>query len=120
MSIAIAAAVALAAFNFAAPVIASQRCGPGKIVIKVSHDVAETYPKGVAAKMLAAKMLAAWVNKEMDGIAGLDTYPNSRLYDDNKVFEAMLLGDVQLRDAAMIFLILMAYMPFLSTAGHTA
>ena len=115
MSIAIAAAVALAAFNFAAPVIASQRCGPGKIVIKVSHDVAETYPKGVAAKMLAA-----WVNKEMDGIAGLDTYPNSRLYDDNKVFEAMLLGDVQLRDAAMIFLILMAYMPFLSTAGHTA
>ncbi|MCB9992877.1 MAG: DctP family TRAP transporter solute-binding subunit [Hyphomicrobiaceae bacterium] len=67
------------------------QCDPGEVVIKFSHDVAETHPKGVAANMLAER-----VNAEMDGKACLEVYPNSTLYDDNKVFEAMLLGDVQL------------------------
>ncbi|MEO8242261.1 MAG: DctP family TRAP transporter solute-binding subunit [bacterium] len=91
MKLAIATAVALATFNLATPVLASDGCDPGEMVIKFSHDVAETHPKGVAAKMLADR-----VNKEMDGTACLEVYPNSTLYDDNKVFEAMLLGDVQL------------------------
>ncbi|MCQ2002951.1 DctP family TRAP transporter solute-binding subunit [Rhizobium sp. NRK18] len=66
-------------------------CDPGEIVIKFSHDVAETHPKGVAAKMLAER-----VNKEMNGKACMEVFPNSTLFDDDKVKEAMLLGDVQL------------------------
>lgn len=70
---------------------ASDGCDPGEVVIKFSHDVAETHPKGVAAKMLADR-----VNKEMDGKACMEVFPNSTLFDDDKVKEAMLLGDVQL------------------------
>lgn len=70
---------------------ASEGCDDGEVVIKFSHDVAETHPKGVAAKALAAR-----INKEMDGKACMEIYPNSTLYDDNKVMEAMLLGDIQL------------------------
>ncbi len=85
------AASALAVSAFAGQAFASEGCDPGEVVIKFSHDVAEAHPKGVAAKMLADR-----VNKEMDGKACLEVYPNSTLYDDNKVMEAMLLGDVQL------------------------
>lgn len=90
LSVAGAAAIVMAA-AFSTPAVASEGCDPGEVVIKFSHDVAETHPKGVAAKLLAER-----VNKEMDGKACLEVYPNSTLYDDNKVFEAMLLGDVQL------------------------
>ncbi len=83
--------LALAAGFAAIAAPAFAQCDQGEVVIKFSHDVAETHPKGVAAKMLAER-----VNKEMDGKACLEVYPNSTLYDDNKVFEAMLLGDVQL------------------------
>jgi C4-dicarboxylate-binding protein DctP len=82
---------ALAVTAFAAPAFASEGCDSGEVVIKFAHDVAETHPKGVAAKMLAER-----VNKEMDGKACLEVYPNSTLFDDDKVKEAMLLGDVQL------------------------
>lgn len=82
--------LAAAFLAFSAPAAFAQ-CDPGEIVIKFSHDVAETHPKGVAAKLLAER-----VNKEMNGKACLEVYANSSLYDDNKVFEAMLLGDVQL------------------------
>lgn len=82
---------ALAISAFTAPAFASEGCDPGEVVIKFSHDVAETHPKGVAAKMLAAR-----VNKEMDGKACMEVYANSTLFDDDKVKEAMLLGDVQL------------------------
>jgi C4-dicarboxylate-binding protein DctP len=85
------AAMGLAFAGFVTPALASEGCDPGEVVIKFSHDVAETHPKGVAAKALAAR-----INKEMDGKACLEIYPNSTLYDDNKVMEAMLLGDVQL------------------------
>jgi C4-dicarboxylate-binding protein DctP len=36
------------------------------------------------------------VNEEMNGKACMQVFPNSTLYDDNKVLEAMLNGDVQL------------------------
>ena len=36
------------------------------------------------------------MNEEMNGVACMEVFPNSTLYDDNKVLEAMLQGDVQL------------------------
>ena len=41
-------------------------------------------------------LLSDRVNEEMDGKACMEVFPNSTLYDDDKVMEAMLLGDVQL------------------------
>ena len=51
----------------------------------------DKHPKGIAASLLEER-----VNKEMNGKACMEVYPNSTLYDDNKVLEAMLNGDVQL------------------------
>jgi C4-dicarboxylate-binding protein DctP len=87
----LAAASVLTLTLGASGAFASDGCDPGEIVIKFSHDVAETHPKGVAAKMLADR-----INKEMDGKACMVIFPNSTLFDDDKVKEAMLLGDVQL------------------------
>ncbi len=67
-------------------------CEDGEMVIKFSHVVKATgHPKGDAATLLSDR-----VNKEMDGKACMEVFPNSTLYDDDKVMEAMLLGDVQL------------------------
>ncbi|MQA64447.1 MAG: DctP family TRAP transporter solute-binding subunit [Alphaproteobacteria bacterium] len=83
--------VAAAALSLAAtPAFA--KCDKGEVVIKFSHVVAATgNPKGEAAQKLADR-----INKEMNGKACMEVYPNSQLYDDDKVLEAMLLGDVQL------------------------
>ncbi|MBY8977706.1 TRAP transporter substrate-binding protein [Rhodobacteraceae bacterium NNCM2] len=67
-------------------------CDEGEIVIKFSHVTnTDKHPKGLAASLLAER-----VNEEMNGKACMEVYPNSTLYDDNKVLEALLLGDVQL------------------------
>ena len=67
-------------------------CDPGEIVIKFSHVTAATgHPKGEAASLLAER-----VNKEMNGKACMEVFPNSQLFDDDKVLEALLLGDVQM------------------------
>ncbi|MCL5777070.1 TRAP transporter substrate-binding protein [Limibaculum sp. FT325] len=67
-------------------------CDPGEIVIKFSHVTnTDKHPKGIAAALLAER-----VNTEMNGKACMEVFPNSSLYDDDKVLEAMLLGDVQL------------------------
>ncbi len=67
-------------------------CDPGEIVIKFSHvNNTDKHPKGIAAALLAQR-----VNEEMNGTACMEVYPNSTLYDDDKVLEAMLQGDVQL------------------------
>lgn len=67
-------------------------CDKGEIVIKFSHVTnAAKHPKGIAAKLLSER-----VNKEMNGKACMQVYPNSTLYDDKKVLEALLNGDVQL------------------------
>jgi len=61
------------------------------ITIKFAHVVAENTPKGQMAnkfKDLVAERLAGKVQVEV--------FPNSQLFGDNKVLEAMLLGDVQL------------------------
>ncbi|ASI90255.1 TRAP transporter substrate-binding protein [Vibrio mediterranei] len=79
-------AIALASFNSAAA------CDPGEIVIKFSHVTnTDKHPKGIAASLLEER-----VNTEMNGKACMQVFPNSTLYDDNKVLEALLNGDVQL------------------------
>jgi C4-dicarboxylate-binding protein DctP len=88
--IAAAAAVALTTSLSATSAFAS--CEGGEIVVKFSHVVAEKgSPKGETAAALAAR-----VNDEMNGKLCMEVYPNSQLYDDDKVLEAMLLGDAQL------------------------
>ena len=84
------AVIGSAALAAAAPAFAN--CDSGEVVIKFSHVVKATgHPKGDAATMLADR-----VNKEMNGKACMEVFPNSTLYDDDKVMEALLLGDVQL------------------------
>ena len=67
-------------------------CDGGEEVVKFSHVTnSDIHPKGIAAALFAER-----VNKEMDGKMCVEVYPNSTLYDDDKVLEAMLEGDVQL------------------------
>ena len=67
-------------------------CDPGEIVIKFSHVTnTDKHPKGIAAALLEKR-----VNEEMNGKACMQVFPNSTLYDDKKVLEAMLNGDVQM------------------------
>lgn len=72
--------------------IAMANCDPGEIVIKFSHVTnTDKHPKGIAATLLEKR-----VNEEMNGKACMQVFPNSTLYDDKKVLEAMLSGDIQL------------------------
>jgi C4-dicarboxylate-binding protein DctP len=78
-------AVAMAACLIAAPLSAAP------IVIKFSHVVAENTPKGQMANKF--KEL---VEQRLGDKVVVEVYPNSQLFGDNKVLQAMLLGDVQL------------------------
>lgn len=72
--------------------VAQAACDDGEIVIKFSHVTnTDKHPKGIAASLLEKR-----VNEEMNGKACMEVFPNSTLYDDNKVLEALLQGDVQL------------------------
>ncbi|MFO7757396.1 MAG: DctP family TRAP transporter solute-binding subunit [Roseovarius sp.] len=67
-------------------------CDEGETVVKFSHVTnTDKHPKGIAASLLQER-----VNAEMDGTMCMEVYPNSTLYNDDKVLEAMLQGDVQL------------------------
>ncbi|MEO0822699.1 MAG: DctP family TRAP transporter solute-binding subunit [Pseudomonadota bacterium] len=67
-------------------------CDDGEMVIKFSHVAnADRHPKGIAASLLETR-----VNEEMNGTACMEVFPNSQLYNDDKVLEAMLQGDVQM------------------------
>ena len=73
-------------------VAALAACDPGETVIKFSHVTnTDKHPKGIAATLLEKR-----VNEEMNGKACMEVFPNSTLYDDNKVLEALLNGDVQM------------------------
>ena len=86
-----AAAVAAGMTMYGASAAQAQ-CDDGEMVIKFSHVVAEKgHPKGEAAQLFAQR-----VNEEMNGTACMEVYPNTTLYDDDKVMEALLLGDVQI------------------------
>ncbi|RJX70007.1 DctP family TRAP transporter solute-binding subunit [Vibrio sinensis] len=81
-----ASILAVTSFNAAA------NCDPGETVVKFSHVTnTDKHPKGIAASLLEQR-----VNDEMNGKLCLQVFPNSTLYDDNKVLEALLNGDVQL------------------------
>ncbi len=74
------------------PGTAFAACDAGEIVIKFSHVTnTDKHPKGIAASLLEAR-----VNEEMNGTACIEVFPNSTLYNDDKVLEAMLNGDVHL------------------------
>lgn len=67
-------------------------CDDGEMVIKFSHVTnTDKHPKGIAATLFEKR-----VNEEMNGKACVQVFPNSSLYDDNKVLEALLNGDVQM------------------------
>lgn len=87
-----AAAVGAALLASTVSTQALASCEDGEIKIKFSHVTNEDkHPKGIAASLLAQR-----VNDEMNGKACMEVFPNSTLYDDDKVLEAMLNGDVQL------------------------
>jgi len=79
------ALVATASVSMAAP-----------ILIKFSHVVAENTPKGQMANKF--KQL---VDERLAGKVVVEVFPNSQLFGDNKVLEAMALGDVQLAAPAL-------------------
>ena len=89
----LAAATALTlTFSAGAGIAQEDACDDGEIVIKFSHVTnTDKHPKGIAATLLAKR-----VNAEMDGKACMQVFPNSTLYNDNQVLEAMLQGDVQM------------------------
>ena len=62
------------------------------IVIKFSHVVAENTPKG----QMANKFRDLVKERLGDDKVVVEVFPNSQLFGDNKVLEAMMLGDVQL------------------------
>ena len=84
------AAVALSASLLAVPAWSKP------IVIKFSHVVAENTPKGQMANKFRDL-----VNERLQGKVEVEVYPNSQLFGDNKVLEAMLLGDVQMAAPAL-------------------
>ncbi len=66
------------------------------VTIKFSHVVAENTPKGQMANKF--KDL---VGERLAGKVQVEVFPNSQLFGDNKVLEAMLLGDVQMAAPAL-------------------
>jgi len=71
---------------------AAANCDAGEMTIKFSHVTnTDKHPKGIAATLLQER-----VNEEMNGVACMEVFPNSTLYNDDKVLEAMLNGDVHL------------------------
>jgi len=86
------ATAAVMAMTTTGAVQASDACQDGEIVIKFSHVTnTDKHPKGIAASLLEKR-----INEEMNGKACLEVFPNSQLYNDDQVLEAMLAGDVQM------------------------
>lgn len=87
----VTAAVTALALTVSANAV-SAACDSGETVIKLSHVTnTDKHPKGIAATLLMNR-----VNAEMNGKACMEVYPNSTLYNDDQVLEAMLQGDVQM------------------------
>lgn len=71
--------------------VGAQTASAAPVEIKFSHVVAENTPKGQMA--LKFKEL---VDERLSGKVEVKVFPNSQLFGDNKVLEAMILGDVQM------------------------
>jgi C4-dicarboxylate-binding protein DctP len=80
-----------AVFGLAAVMAAGATYAADPIVLKFAHVVAENTPKGQMANKF--KQL---VDERLAGKVMVEVYPNSQLFGDDKVLEAMLLGDVQM------------------------
>jgi C4-dicarboxylate-binding protein DctP len=78
-------------FAAAAMMTATVATAADPIVIKFSHVVAENTPKGQMANKFRDL-----IAERLGGKVTVEVYPSSQLYGDNKVLEAMLLGDVQI------------------------
>jgi len=84
--------IAISSTMLVASSSALANCDPGELVIKFSHVTnTDKHPKGIAASLLEKR-----VNEEMNGKACMQVFPNSTLYNDKKVLEAMLNGDVHM------------------------
>lgn len=84
----ISSVVALSAM----PVIAQAACGSGERVVKFSHVTAVSgHPKGELVAALAERF-----DERFEGSMCMEVFPNSTLFNDDKVLEALVLGDVQL------------------------
>lgn len=66
-------------------------CDPGEKKIRFSHVTTPATPKGEAATKLAKT-----INEEFDGRLCMEVYPNSELFNDNEVMEAMRRGEVEM------------------------
>ena len=66
------------------------------IKLKFSHVVAENTPKGQMA--IKFKELVA---ERLKGKVEVEIFPNGQLFGDNKVLEALLLGDVHLASPSL-------------------
>ena len=87
----VTAAVTALALTVSANAVAAA-CDDGEIVIKLSHVTnTDKHPKGIAVTVLMTR-----INDEMNGKACMEVFPNSTLYNDDQVLEAMLQGDVQM------------------------
>jgi C4-dicarboxylate-binding protein DctP len=86
-----AAAIGLAALTLHTVALADE-----PVVIKFSHVVAENTPKGQMANKF--KEL---VEEKTGGSVVVEVYPNSQLFGDDNVLEAMQLGDVQMAAPAL-------------------
>lgn len=89
--------ILLVSLMVAATVVASATAAmAAPIVIKFSHVVAENTPKG----QMATKFKEL-VDERLAGKVVVEVFPNSQLFGDDKVLEAMALGDVQLAAPAL-------------------
>lgn len=87
-----ATATAMAVLVGSNAAFAQGACDPGEIVVKFAHVTnTDKHPKGIAASLLQDR-----VNAEMNGVMCMEVFPNSTLYNDDQVLEALLQGDVQM------------------------
>ena len=81
----------LSAVALGAIMLTSTGLSAREIIIKFSHVVAENTPKGQMANKFRDL-----VAERLKGKVKVEVFPNAQLFGDNKVLEAILLGDVQL------------------------
>ncbi|KIT17250.1 DctP family TRAP transporter solute-binding subunit [Jannaschia aquimarina] len=70
---------------------AAAKCDDGEIVARFAHVTSGSHPKGVAASQLQER-----VNAQMDGRMCVEVYPNSILYNDSQVLDAIAEGKAEL------------------------
>ena len=86
---AVGCAAAMVAFFVLAALIGPVQAAP--IKIRFSHVVAASTPKGQAADMFAKL-----ANERLKGKVEVQVFPNSQLYTDNKVLDALSTGSVEM------------------------